>query len=225
MRKIADVVEGGIRKMPFIEEALHAQLINYSSLARMLQPYVSSVLRKEVTEGAVLMALKRRPTMGQHTPRLDAKNFRAHIGDIFVRSGLSTLTYANSPTLAAAQTRLLQAIQQLPDTYCSFTQGMYERTLIVSDNIAERVKALFEHEQCLADNSHLSSATVMLKASNVRAYGLYYHIFKMIAWHGIVVIEVISTSNEFTLVVEQDSINEAFAVLMQIKNEAAGLYP
>lgn len=223
MKKISDIVEEGIRKMPFIEEAMTANLINYSSLARLLQPYVSKVLMKDATEASILMALKRRSTMGANALNLNPKNFREHIGDIFVRSGLSTFTYANSPTLTENQTRLLHEVQNLPDTYCSFTQGMYERTLIVSENIVDRVKRIFEKENYVTGNNQLSSATVMLKASNIRAYGLYYYIFKMIAWYGITVIEVVSTSNEFSIVVEQKNINDAFSVLMKIKMDEDGI--
>lgn len=223
MKKISDIVEEGIRKMPFIEEAMTANLINYSSLARLLQPYVSKVLMKDATEASILMALKRRSTMGTNALNLNPKNFREHIGDIFVRSGLSTFTYANSSTLTENQTRLLHEIQNLPDTYCSFTQGMYERTLIVSENIVDRVKRIFEKETYVTGNRELSSATVMLKASNIRAYGLYYYIFKMIAWFGITVIEVVSTSNEFSIVVEQKNINDAFSVLMKIKMDEDGI--
>ncbi|MBU2915328.1 MULTISPECIES: hypothetical protein [Reichenbachiella] len=223
MKKISDIVEEGIRKMPFVEEAMNAGLINYSSLARLLQPFVSKELMKEATEASILMALKRRSTMGTNSLNLNPKNFRAHIGDIFVRSGLSTFTYINSSTLTENQTRLLHEIQSIPDTYCSFTQGMYERTLIISDNISDRVEHIFKNEQYLTGNKELSSATVMLKASNVRAYGLYYYIFKMIAWYGINIIEVISTSNEFSIVVESKNINDAFSVLMKIKTDDSAI--
>ncbi len=223
MNKISDIVEEGIRKMPFIEEAMTANLLNYSSLARLLQPYVSKVMMKSTTEASVLMALKRRPAMGANAINLNAKNFRKHIGDIFVRSGLSTFTYANSPTLTEKQTRLLHEVQSLPDTYCSFTQGMYERTLIVSENIVGCVKRIFEKENYVTGNRDLSSATVMLKSSNVRAYGLYYYILKMIAWHGINVIELVSTSNEFSIVIEQKNVNDAFSVLMKIKVDEGGV--
>ena len=151
-----------------------AGLINYSSLARMLKPFVSKELMKEATEASILMALKRRMTMGSNALNLNPKHFRQHIGDIFVRSGLSTYTYNNSTTLTENQTRLLHEIQSLPDTYCSFTQGMNERTLIISDNIIDRVDRIFKNEQQVTHYRQLSSATVKLKASNVKAYGLYY---------------------------------------------------
>jgi len=39
----------------------------------------------------------------------------------------------------------------------------------------------------------------------------------MIAWYGINVLEVISTTNEIAVVVTQKDINDTFAVLMKIK--------
>jgi hypothetical protein len=219
VKKISDIVDEGIRKMPFVEEAMTAGLINYSSLARMLKPFVSKELMKDATEASILMALKRRSTLGSNALNLNPKNFRSHIGDIFVRSGLSTYTYANSISLTENQTRLLHEVQSLPDTYCSFTQGMSERTLIISENIVDRVDRIFKDEHLITQQDNLSSATVKLKASNVRAYGLYYYIFKMIAWYGINIVEVISTSNEFSVVVSQKDINDAFSVLMKIKTD------
>ena len=41
----------------------------------------------------------------------------------------------------------------------------------------------------------------------------------MIAWYGITIIEVISTSNEFSIVVDSKNINDAFTVLMKIKTD------
>ena len=59
MKTIQEVVETTIRKTPFIEEALHEKLINVSSLARIILPEVSSVLKKNVKVGAVMMAINR----------------------------------------------------------------------------------------------------------------------------------------------------------------------
>ena len=57
MKTIQEVVEGTIRKTPFIEEALNEKLINVSSLARIILPEVSEALKKDVKVGAVMMAI------------------------------------------------------------------------------------------------------------------------------------------------------------------------
>ena len=52
-----------------------------------------------------------------------------------------------------------------------------------------------------------------LPRDNVKMTVLYYHILKKIAWNKINIIEVISTTNEFTLIVEEQDVGNAFNVL------------
>jgi hypothetical protein len=46
---------------------------------------------------------------------------------------------------------------------------------------------------------------------------VYYYIFQSLAWEGIVIDEVISTSNEFTIVVNENQIDLAFSVIKDLK--------
>ena len=58
-----------------------------------------------------------------------------------------------------------------------------------------------------------------LPENNSKISGLYYHIFKQLAWNGINVYEVVSTTNEFTILVENQYVNESFAVLNSIRQK------
>jgi hypothetical protein len=49
-------------------------------------------------------------------------------------------------------------------------------------------------------------------------YGFYYFILREFAWNGINLVEVISTSNEFTLVVSTKDLDAAFKVLSTLRN-------
>lgn len=220
MKTISEIVSDEVSKMPFVEEAMEDNLINLSSLARLLKPSVEKALMKPVKDGAIVMALNRYAPMNHKVIKLKSENVGQYFGDIFVRSGLMTCSYESSPSLTESQTRLLHKVEENIDAYCSFKQGMYERTLILSENLKEFVDAIFCNEKFISGKSNLCSVTVKLKESNVEVYGLYYYIFKMIAWHGINIIEVVSTANEFTIVVEDNNINTAFSVLMQIKSDA-----
>lgn len=220
MKTIAEVVSEEITKMPFIEEAMADNLINLSSLARLIKPDIEKTLYKEVKEGAIVMALKRFTPMSPKIIKLKSENVGQYFGDIFVRSGLMTRSFENSQSLTENQTRLLLKVEESIDAYCSFKQGMFERTLILSVNLKDFADAIFCNEKYISGKDNLCSVTVKLKESNVEVYGLYYYIFKMIAWHGINVIEVVSTANEFTIVVDEKNINSAFSVLMKIKSDA-----
>lgn len=56
-----------------------------------------------------------------------------------------------------------------------------------------------------------------LSTGNVHFVGFYYQILKFIAWEGINVKEVISTANEFTIVVAEEDVDAAFAILKNLK--------
>ncbi len=222
MRTIAEVVEFEVKKLPFVEEAMQDGLINLSSLARLIKPSIEEALMKEVNEGAIVMALKRYTKNMSGAVMLKAEDIGSYFGEIFVRSGLMTCSYANSPSLTENQTRLLHDVDKNVDAYCSFKQGMFEHTFILSQNLKDKVDEYFKNEQFISGMTNLCSVTVKLKSSNVEVMGLYYYLFKMIAWRGINVVEVVSTANEFTIVVDQENINESFSVLMNVKEGVSG---
>ena len=64
---LRDAIEESLRKRPFFEEALQEDLINMCSLARLLQPEISTSMGKEVKESALVMVIRRRE------PRLQLK--------------------------------------------------------------------------------------------------------------------------------------------------------
>ena len=57
----------------------------------------------------------------------------------------------------------------------------------------------------------------MLPDENQMIYGIYYYILKDLAWFGINLAEVISTSNEFTLIVDAEDLDQTFSILMKLK--------
>jgi len=59
---------------------------------------------------------------------------------------------------------------------------------------------------------------VKLPKENVVIPGIYYFIFQRLAWEGIIINEVISTSNEFTILVSDDVVDVAFKVIKDLKH-------
>ncbi len=59
MITVPEVVEEMVKESPFLEEALEADLINLSSLARQMQKEIQKKLYKDIQIGAIVMALKR----------------------------------------------------------------------------------------------------------------------------------------------------------------------
>ena len=46
----------------------------------------------------------------------------------------------------------------------------------------------------------------------------HHFVFQRLSWEGINIYEVISTSNEFTILVNEDQVDKAFKVIKNLKN-------
>lgn len=220
MLTIPNVVEEVIKKKPFLEGALIEGLINLSALARQLKPEIEHKIGKPVNESAVIMALNRLVPRLELTSTMKFKRIIAGVGDIIVRSNLTDFTYSNTSTLYSRQEELLKEVYSsttAQDIFCTFSQGIYETTLVVSSSLSELVERIFSNENLILKRDNLSSITVKLPPENTTCPGVYYYIFKELAWDNINISEVISTSNEFTVVVSDNDIHRAFTILMEAK--------
>jgi len=217
MITIAETVQTIIARSPFLEEALSDNLLNISSLARKILPDVEKRLKRPVKEGAIIMAINRLNLNYYDKINLGLKDFVKNLGDFIVRSDLMDFTYRNSESLRKKQSLLLQQLQSLNHIFYTFSQGINETTIIISDSMETLMDELFKHEIKVSKKENLSSITLNLPAENTEVAGFYYYILKNLAWEGINILEVISTTNEFTLIVQDREVNEAFNVLMGLK--------
>ncbi len=219
MVTISETVSEIVSRKPFLEEALASGLINLSSLAREIYPEVSQRLDKGVKHGAIVMSLKRlKPSINVQI-NLRIKRVVELMGDITVRSNLADYTFRNSDSLTVCQTELLKAISKRKDVFYAFSQGIYETTLIMSDVLSDEINHIFDREVMTYKITSLSSITIKLPEENAQVYGVYYHILKKLAYEGINILEIISTTHEFTIIVNDENVNSAFSVLKRLKHE------
>jgi len=216
MVKIGDVVLKLVGQSPFLIEALGEELVNISSLARKIQPAVEQELRKPVQMGALVMAIKRMPHGELFSIDRQMRQFFKKLTDISVKSNLLDYTYLNSESLLQQQVKLLEVISQQPKFY-TFSQGTSETTIIVTDSLKSVVEDLFRNEKLLNRLENLSAITLMLPSENQELYGLYYYILKEMAWNAINLVELISTTNEFTMILQESDSHKAFEVLMAMR--------
>ncbi len=218
MIPVSEAVRNMLSETPFLEEMLQEGLINYSSLARKLRPGLSRHLHKDVSEGAIVMALKRMPLSKATRMQRDLTAFVRDLGDMVTRTNLMDFTFRNSPTLLEHHARFLQSVGRKRDIFCTFSQGVHETTIIISHQGAPMMETYFRREKLLSRKTGLSSITMRLPAENTEILGFYYFILKQLAWEGVNITEVISTTNEFTIVVSDSEIEQAFSILLAMKH-------
>ncbi|MGB3775327.1 MAG: hypothetical protein WA951_08735 [Leeuwenhoekiella sp.] len=211
MKTIASCVEQLIKHQPFVEDALARKIINYSALAEDYQPRIEKILGKKVNNGSIIMALRR------YYPqkRINEKQVR-DIGDIVVRSGITDFTFLNSTSILDSQAKLLDGVKHIPKAYFTYSSTFHETNILVSNDLTDIVKESFASETCVTVKSDLSSISIALPEDNSKTVGLYFYIFKLLAYEGIPIFEVLSTSNYFTLFLEMQHVNQAFALINEI---------
>lgn len=217
MKTISAVVENYIKKKPFLQSALSQGIINLTSLSRQINPEVSDVLGKDIKDGAIVMALKRLSDDLEFRATHRIVKVLKNIGEITVRSSLTDYTFLASDTILSQQAKLLEEVHANPDTFYTSSRGVNEINIVISNHMDEVVEEHFKGERCTQKAENLSSITVKLPAENVSVPGIYYFIFQRLAWEGIVLYEVISTTNEFTILVNDDQVDIAFKTIKNLK--------
>lgn len=216
---VSTAIDQIIGQSPFLEEALSEGLINVSSLARQILPEVERLTHKKVQESTLIMAIHRRPQGQSLRVSRSINAFMRELGDIIVRSDLSDHTFENSPGLNACQRQLMDSIAGEKEIFCTISQGIYETTIVAGSQLDDKIDAIFRGENLLARKTGLSSVTIRLPRNNTEVSGIYYFLLKNLAWAGINVCEVISTSNEVSIVVSEEDVPRAFPILMGLKKK------
>ncbi len=212
MKTITDCVHNILRHQPFLEDALSRDIINFSSLAVDLLPTVEKIMKKPVKAGSIVMALRR-----YHPKRIKHIDNLRDLGDIVVRSGITEYTFLNSNSILTSQSNLLENVKNETKAYFTYSSNFQESNILVTSSLKNIVEQHFKEETCISVTDNLSSISIALPEDNTKAIGLYFYIFKLLAYEGIPVFEIISTSNYFTLFLEKEYVNKAFLLMNEIK--------
>ncbi len=218
MKTISSVVEHYIKTKPFLLSALSQGIINLTSLARTMMPELEQEIGKDVKQGAVVMSLKRLSEDLDFRVNHKIVKVLKGIGEITVRSSLTDYTFAVSDTILNKQAELISNINAYPEVFYTSSRGVNETNIVVSSAINHIVEKLFVEEKQIERTDNLASITVKLPKDNISTPGVYYYIFQRLAWEGIIINEVISTSYEFTILVSEQEVDVAFKVIKDLKN-------
>jgi hypothetical protein len=217
MKTISSAVEDYIKAKPFLISALSQGIINLTSLSRQMKSDIEVTLKKQIRTGAIVMALKRLSSELEFRTTHKIVKILREIGDITVRSSLIDYNYRVSDTLLQNQALLLSKIHQNKADFYTSSRGVIECNIVVSSNLAETVETYLQYEELISKQPHLSSISVKLPKENVAIPGIYYFVFQRLSWEGINIYEVISTSNEFTILVNDEQVDKAFSVIKNLK--------
>lgn len=215
MISVSDALKEIIASYPLIEDGLSHGIINYSAFAREIKPQIGKQLYKPVTEGAIVMALKR---ISKNLSKTTHKKAGINLSDLTVRSNLSEYTFLNSATLPEKISKLFNKITDKKGSFCTLSEGVRETTFVISSDLIGDLENILKNENLVAKFQNLSTITIRLPKEVVYIPGIYYRILKMLAWQNINIIEVLSAYTEITIVIDNKDIDKAFSILKNLNN-------
>ena len=218
MKTISSVVENYIKNKPFLSTALSEGIINLTSLSRKIKPEIELILKKKVRSGAIVMALKRISSSLEFIYTHKIIKVLKNIGDITVRSNLTDYSFKVSDSLLSCQAKFLSEIDNRQLFFYTSSRGVTESNIVISNEMEEKMETYFGNEVLIKKTDNLSSISIKLPEENISIPGVYYFMFQKMSWEGINIIEVISTSNEFTIVVNDKNVNDAFKIVKNLKS-------
>lgn len=218
MKTISSVVENYIKNKPFLSTALSEGIINLTSLSRKIKPEIELILKKKVRSGAIVMALKRISSSLEFISTHKIIKVLKNIGDITVRSNLTDYSFKVSDSLLSCQAKFLSEIDNRQLFFYTSSRGVTESNIVISNEMEEKMETYFGNEVLIKKTDNLSSISIKLPEENISIPGVYYFMFQKMSWEGINIIEVISTSNEFTIVVNDKNVNDAFKIVKNLKS-------
>ena len=214
MHTTSEFVADYIDRFPFLRELLNDGLINGSALSRKITPILQEKMDKEVTESSVLMSLRRLPPKETPLKANKINQILTASKQLTVRNNICAVTYVNSPSLTGAQNEFLAMIISNPNPFYNLSRGSSETTIMFNEVHLGIHANCFEGEQEKAVRKNLSALSLKLPDENRDVAGVYYFLIRKLSWAGINLVELVSTSNEFIILVDEKQVNDAFELLM-----------
>lgn len=211
MITVPEVIRELIKERPYIEDYLEEDIINVSSLARLLLPEVEEKTMKEVSVASATMALKRI----QRDLITKKKGLRKKVTkpEIIVRSQLYEITFKNSQHLVEKLHSLFLETAENKQYLFVITQGVFETTIVASMELQNLIMKYGKDETIVSHFSNLSAITLKFKEEIIDLPGVYFSVLRPLVLGGISFTEIASTYSELTIILQQNKVEDAFRLI------------
>lgn len=200
-----------IERSRFLSEAISKRLINYSSLARYIKPELEEMLIKKVSQGSIIMALKR--LENDYNPKYNPQKILKNTPEMNIRSNLYLVNLSNNETAGLSLLISREALER--SFYCQ-VKGIYETVFVISEDLYNHFKTTIDGKNPIIETQKVSVLTISLPDEAYKASGIYYFFLKSLAWEGINVLETVATIHEFSLVLNDSDIDRAFKIIKSL---------
>ena len=212
--KISDLVKDVFVQTPFLEFYHGNGILNSSSLASKIKYFANKKKvmsgEKEISLSAIIMALKRFAPPFEHK-RKDIGFYMSDINQISINPNLKYYRFEKSGNY-----------KKLISEHFKFSEESFSKTYLMETNTGFTLIYEMKDDIDFVTNNdlkylefkeYLSAVSIYFDVEDVRFPGLYYVIFKQLAWFNINVFEISSSGREITLIIDNDDVKLFFEIV------------
>lgn len=210
MKKISSILESLILTQPFLEDALLYGYLNLTAFSEYIQPYIQKELEKDVSIHAIKMALSRYQWAKNTVKSREKPN---GFSKLSTRKWLNIITLSRTPKNLEMTTQLLLD-KRKHKNFLTIIEWSHEIDIVFEDELLEYIEACLHGHSPLLMVTGLGLVSWELSESEITTPGLFYTVTKRLAFHGINIVQVLSTYHELWLLVREEDVKDAILVLM-----------
>lgn len=214
MVTISHLVKKYVAEMPFLHECLGKRLINYGSVAELLQPKIKQELGKEVKLSAVMMALRRHSE--EVIRKFESENIRkvfSHGSELNMKSGLCDITVLKSGPLLGKLKEISSFTDYERGDILNIIHGNFNVTIIVNEKLKGKITEFLKGEKITHAEDDLAQVSLKFPTDYLYTPGILYMMAKELLWNNVNLIEIISSLTELNFMVKNKDATRAYSAL------------
>lgn len=208
---VASSVKQIIDMSPFVSELLVLDVISYSNLAKFIQPKIEEKLGKKAKNAAIVMAI-RRYTEDLKIEKTAMTQEKLQY-EISMKTNIYDVNLVRNNTFMPKLDYLYKTVDLNKGDFLNLTIGTHEISLAISDKYKEIVDDLIKTETVLNKFNDLVALSIQFNGNFLKTPGILYLATRKLAWENINLIEIVSTMNDLTFIIERQDSMRAFSVL------------
>ena len=208
---ISQEVKEIVDKSPFLSEMLIRDIVSFSNLANEIKPRVEERVGKSVNAPAIVMALRRYAEELKREMEEKPK-LKMHY-ELSMKTNIFDVNLLRNEHSIKILNRLYDSVQLEKGDFLNVSLGTFEMSISISDKYTHILEDLIKDETVLNEFSDLVAINIAFSGNFVETPGLVYLAVRRLALHNINVIEILSTMNVLTFVVERLESMKAYEVL------------
>lgn len=217
MVTISHLVKKYVMETPFLHECLGKRLVNYGSVAKLLQPKIEEELGKETKLSAIMMALRRHGE--ELVRRFESENIRnvfRHYSELNMKSGLFNITVSKSNSLFNKLNSIYSFMDYEKGDILNITHGNFDVTIITNEKHREKILESLKGEKIDHTENNLTQVSIKLLIEYLYTPGILYMMTKELLWNNVNLIQIVSSPIEMNFMVKNADAIRAYASLEKL---------